>query len=277
MSWSIPVRPPAARSSLKEARRRRRFPLWTLLGVALVVALVVGSGALSSAPPTSAQRAAAIDSVIRCPSCEDLNVTNSTAETAVAVRATVKRMVNEGRSDAAIESYLVDRYGSSIVLDPPARGLTALVWILPVVGGLAAVAALTVFSLRRRALVRAVDVDEVIDSESDLERLAEQRRFLERSLADADAEYLAGDLSDHDYLALRQRDLVRLGAIDTRLAEAGGATTGRPYLSSPLPRRTPHRPLRSARRIRELAGVAAAGFSPARSCRSPPLSSSSSS
>ena len=37
----------------------RRFPLWTALGVVLVVALIVGSGVLSSSPPTAAQRSKA--------------------------------------------------------------------------------------------------------------------------------------------------------------------------------------------------------------------------
>jgi len=59
--------------------------------------------------------------------------------------------------------------------------------------------------------------------------MAEERRnFLVRSLADADAEYLAGDLSDQDYLALRQRDMVRLAALDSRalaVAGAGGTTS----------------------------------------------------
>ncbi len=44
-----------------------KFPWWTVLGIVLVVSLVIGSGALSSSPPTAAQRAAAIDSVVRCP------------------------------------------------------------------------------------------------------------------------------------------------------------------------------------------------------------------
>ena len=112
----------------------RRFPLWTLLGVVLVVALVVGSGVLSSSPPTAAQRAYAIESSIRCPSCEDLSVAESSASTAVTVRATVTQLIAEGRTDQQIESYLVDRYGSSIVLDPPASGWSLLVWLLPVVG-----------------------------------------------------------------------------------------------------------------------------------------------
>ena len=52
------------------------------------------------------------------------------------------------------------------------------------------------------------------DAEADdrPDRLADRRPFLVRSLSDADAEYLAGDLSDRDYLALRRRDMQRLAA-----------------------------------------------------------------
>ena len=114
---------------------RRDFPLWTLLGVVLVVALLAGSGAFSSSPPTPAQRAAAIESIIRCPSCEDLKVAVSSAPTAVTVRATVAQLVAEGRSDQQIEDYLVARYGSAIVLDPPTSGWSALVWVLPLAVG----------------------------------------------------------------------------------------------------------------------------------------------
>ena len=97
---------------------RRRFPLWMLLGAVLVVALVVGSGVFRSGAPTPAQRAYAIESVVRCPSCEDLSVADSTAQTAVTVRATVVRQLAQGRTNQQIEDYLAARYGSAIVLDP---------------------------------------------------------------------------------------------------------------------------------------------------------------
>jgi len=192
---------------------RRHFPLWTLLGVVLVVALLVGGGVFSSSPPTGAERATAIESVIRCPSCEDLSVAVSSAPTAVTVRATVDHLIAQGQSDRQIEEYLVARYGSAIVLDPPTSGWSGLVWVLPVAAGLAGATGLVVVLVRRRrrgerdldADVRGGSVDPVV--------LAERRRFLTQSLADADAEYLAGDLSDADYLALRQRDLGRLAAL----------------------------------------------------------------
>jgi len=200
---------------------RRHFPLWTLLGVVLVVALLVGGGVFSSSPPTDAERATAIESVIRCPSCEDLSVAVSSAPTAVTVRATVDHLIAQGQSDRQIEEYLVARYGSAIVLDPPTSGWSGLVWVLPVAAGLAGATGLVAVLVRRRRKGgRDLDAD-VHGGSVDPVVLAERRRFLTQSLADADAEYLAGDLSDADYLALRQRDLARLAALGT--VPTGGA------------------------------------------------------
>ncbi len=201
---------------------RRRLPWWTLLGVVLVIALVVGSGVLSSSPPTAAQRASAIESVIRCPSCEDLSVATSSAPTAAAVRDTVRQQVAAGRTDQQIEAYLVARYGSAIVLDPPARGWSLLVWLVPLLGGALAVGAL-VTVLVRRGSSRGESADLTPGDGASLE---ERRRFLDRSLADADAEFLAGDLSDRDYLALRQRDLRRLAALGGAASPMAPATAG---------------------------------------------------
>jgi cytochrome c-type biogenesis protein CcmH len=203
----------------------RRFPLWTTLGVVLIVALVLGS-VLSSSPPGPAQRAAAIESVVRCPSCEELSVAQSTAPTAVAVRAAVTQLIAEGRTDQQIRDYLVDRYGASIVLDPPASGWSLLVWLLPLLAGLASAGVLAVVFVRRRRISGEDGNDRHRGVASDLtpEAAAERREFLTRSLADADAEYLAGDLSDQDYLALRQRDLSRLAALTT--PNGGGSSVG---------------------------------------------------
>jgi cytochrome c-type biogenesis protein CcmH len=167
----------------------------------------------------------AIESALRCPSCEDLSVAESSASTAVTVRATVAQLIAEGRTDQQIESYLVDRYGSSIVLDPPASGWSLLVWLLPLLGGLAALAALGGVFIRRRTVT---DTDPTGPGGPRLAPpvLEERRHFLVQSLADADAEYLAGDLSDKDYLALRHRDMVRLAALGTTATTATEVEAG---------------------------------------------------
>jgi cytochrome c-type biogenesis protein CcmH len=130
----------------------RLLPSWVpgaALVVVVVVALAVGASRGGPAP-TPAQRADAIDAVVRCPSCEGISVKDSSASTAVAIRRAVATRVRAGQSDSQIESFLVSRYGPSILLRPPVRGWTAWLWVLPPVGLALAVAGLVTVVWRRR-------------------------------------------------------------------------------------------------------------------------------
>lgn len=158
-----PVATPAAESGAAPARRSGTgaAPGWlrwlgvALPAVVLAVALAIGSGVGAGGRTTATERAAALDTQIRCPSCEDLSVAQSSAPEAVAVRRQVARLAAAGRSDAEIEQVLVDEWGPTILLRPPDHGLTAVIWIAPVVlavGALGAVALL--FWRRGRDLAR---------------------------------------------------------------------------------------------------------------------------
>jgi cytochrome c-type biogenesis protein CcmH len=199
---------------------RRRSLVWVVLAVALVVALLVGSGVFSSKPMTNSQRVQSIASGIKCPSCEDLSVANSNAQTAITVRNAIAAQVAAGRTDQQIDDYLIARYGSSIVLTPPTSGWSLLVWLLPLAAGVVALGGLTVFVVRRRRQGFAGEdesADTVAPADMSAEMLSDRRAFLERSLADATAEHDAGDLSDVDYDALFRRDRSRLEAIESRM------------------------------------------------------------
>jgi cytochrome c-type biogenesis protein CcmH len=149
---------------------RVRAAAWVLLAVVVAVALGFGASR-GGAPPTAAQRAASIDAMVRCPSCQDISVEDSSASTALAIRQAVLRRVRAGQSDASIESFLVSRYGPGILLRPPAHGITAWVWILPPLALVAAGAGLATVFWRRRALsVPAVSADD--------------RALVDRALAD---------------------------------------------------------------------------------------------
>jgi cytochrome c-type biogenesis protein CcmH/NrfF len=117
------------------------------LVVVLVVVLFIGRGAPTNSSPSA--RAAALDSQIKCPSCADLSVAQSTSSSALAVRQQISAMVAEGQSDQQIENSLVERYGPTILLRPPTHGLTALVWILPALGAVVAAGVLGTFFVRR--------------------------------------------------------------------------------------------------------------------------------
>lgn len=126
----------------------------SLLLAVLTGALIVGSG-IGSGTESPAQRAAALEARVRCPSCTDISVAQSTASAAVAVRHEISQMVAEGRSDQQIDTALVAQYGPSILLEPPASGLNLVVWLVPVLAGTAALGALATLFWRRTRALRA--------------------------------------------------------------------------------------------------------------------------
>ena len=139
------------------------MPLWARVATPLVVlalALVIGSGAFDSGSPTVAQRAAAIESNVRCPSCTDLSVAQSNATTAIAVRHQIESMVAAGRSTSEIDHVLVAEYGQTILLVPPDAGGVPLIWILPLVAGAAALVGVGVVFWRRSRAFEALKAGE---------------------------------------------------------------------------------------------------------------------
>jgi cytochrome c-type biogenesis protein CcmH/NrfF len=132
--------------------RSGRFPLWLRVALpflVLVVALVIGSGVFDSKPPSNGQRAAAIEAVVRCPSCVDVSVANSEESTAIAVRHEIERDVASGQSTGQIEQRLVSEYGSSILLEPPDTSGISLIWVVPIVLGAGTIATVAVLFWRR--------------------------------------------------------------------------------------------------------------------------------
>ena len=134
------------------AERPSRLPLWLKVALPLVVlgvALLVGSGAFDAAPQTTSQRAAAIESGVRCPSCTDVSVADSDATTAIAVRHQILSMVAAGASAADIDQTLVSEYGQSILLVPPDSGGIPVLYVVPLVLGVGAVAGVGLLFWRR--------------------------------------------------------------------------------------------------------------------------------
>ena len=124
-------------------------PRCSCRSLVLGVALLIGSGTLDSSPPTVAQRAAAIEAGVRCPSCTDLSVAESNATTAIAVRHQIESMVAAGASTSDIDQTLVSEYGQTILLVPPDAGGVPVIWIVPWCSAPRTVVALGVFFWRR--------------------------------------------------------------------------------------------------------------------------------
>lgn len=83
------------------------------------------------ADPALEARALELTRTIRCVVCQNQSIDESNAEIAKDMRVLVRQKVTEGFSDADIKTYLVDRYGDYILLTPPLRFGTVLLWLGP--------------------------------------------------------------------------------------------------------------------------------------------------
>jgi len=72
-----------------------------------------------------------LTSELRCLVCQDENLADSNADFARDLRHKVFELMQEGRSDAEIKQYLVDRYSDFVLYDPPVNAHTWLLWFGP--------------------------------------------------------------------------------------------------------------------------------------------------
>lgn len=68
---------------------------------------------------------------LRCPKCQNQNLAGSDAPIAVDLKNQTYQMINDGRSDTEIRTYMFERYGDFISYKPPVRPSTWILWIFP--------------------------------------------------------------------------------------------------------------------------------------------------
>lgn len=124
-------------------RRTGRASWWPWIVLACVVGAALVVGALGERPPaTGVERVNAVAKTIRCPTCQGESVAQSEAEISKEIRLDIARRLEAGESEDRIRAAYVSRYGEGIVLDPAGSGVAGLVWALPVVAAVLAVAGL---------------------------------------------------------------------------------------------------------------------------------------
>lgn len=91
-----------------------------------------------------------LSSVLRCPVCQGLSVSDSPSESARNMKRQIRAMVAAGYDPDQIQNYFVGAYGDFVLMSPPAEGFNLVVWLAPVgllvIGGLLGLSAF----LRRR-------------------------------------------------------------------------------------------------------------------------------
>lgn len=120
--------------------------------------------------PAQEARAREIFREVRCLVCQNESIDDSEAALAGDLRSIVRDQVKQGRSDAQIRAFLVERYGEFVLLRPPFSLGNALLWATPLIA-LVLGAALMAMLLRRRAAASPGDLDPEALSQAEEARL----------------------------------------------------------------------------------------------------------
>lgn len=125
---------------------------------ALVLALLVLSGPASAATspsemlqdPALEARARTIGKELRCLVCQNQSIDDSDADLAKDLRHLVRERLIAGDSDQQVLAFVTQRYGDFVLLKPPVKPATWLLWFGPpvvlLIGG-----ALLLFYFRGRS------------------------------------------------------------------------------------------------------------------------------
>ncbi len=101
--------------------------------------------------PALESRARAISSELRCLVCQNQSIDDSDAGLARDLRLLVRERLQAGDNDVQVQDFLVQRYGDFILLKPPFKTGTLLLWLAPLGVLLGGAAALFVIARRRRS------------------------------------------------------------------------------------------------------------------------------
>ena len=108
----------------------KAFVLAAMIALGAAPAFAIGAGeALEDAVLEA--RARAIGKELRCLVCQNQSIDDSDADLARDLRRLVRERLAAGESDTAIKAYLVSRYGDFILLRPPFKAETYVLWLGP--------------------------------------------------------------------------------------------------------------------------------------------------
>jgi len=106
--------------------------LLTLLATLLVLspAAAIDTGKAFDDPELQARYDKLI-SEVRCLKCQNQSIKDSNVFLAADLRREIRRLIDEGKTDAEIVDFLVTRYGEFALYRPRTTGKTLILWLAP--------------------------------------------------------------------------------------------------------------------------------------------------
>lgn len=148
----------------------KALALAAMLSLATATALAVEPSERLADPALEA-RARAIGGELRCLVCQNQSIDDSNADLAHDLRVLIRERLTAGDTDAQVIQFMVRRYGDFILLKPPVKPDTYLLWFGPfAVLALGAIGA-TLYLHRSRRTARQAPAPLSADERRKLDKL----------------------------------------------------------------------------------------------------------
>jgi cytochrome c-type biogenesis protein CcmH len=79
--------------------------------------------------PALEARARSLSAELRCLVCQNQSIDDSDADLARDIRVLIRERIAKGESNDSVRAFLVSRYGDFILLQPPFKSRTLLLWL----------------------------------------------------------------------------------------------------------------------------------------------------
>jgi cytochrome c-type biogenesis protein CcmH len=129
-----------------------------LASIILFLSLLLPTASLAVRPdemlkdPALEARARHLSEELRCMVCQNQSIDDSEAPLAHDLRVLVRQRLEAGDTDRQVLDYLVSRYGDFVLLKPPFKADTLLLWGLPPLALIAGIAALVIMARKRKSV-----------------------------------------------------------------------------------------------------------------------------
>lgn len=110
--------------------------------------------------PAIEARLVDISQELRCLVCQNESLASSHAELAEDLRREVRGLIAQGKSDADIKTFLVERYGDFVLYRPEVKPLTWVLWFGPFLLLVLAALALGMYLRQRKKQMSSIELSE---------------------------------------------------------------------------------------------------------------------
>jgi cytochrome c-type biogenesis protein CcmH len=112
-------------------RETEKGNFFFIISVSLCLFLLMAGSAFAQAPAPD-DETYHIAKKLNCPTCAGRNLADCPTDTCAQWKAEIKAQLDQGKTSQEVLVYFQDRFGPTVLQEPPKQGSTAILWAAPV-------------------------------------------------------------------------------------------------------------------------------------------------